>query len=266
MGSWSAVLHAEKGCAMRSKLGWGFVGAALMVGMLPSPIYAQEEGGAPTLTVVGLRYTDAQGNETSHFAQGEEAQAFLRLLNSGTEPVTGITGTLEFGRGFVEGGTDLSGGISWPDLAPGESAENTEPFRFRWGEANDDPDFHSCGMFLDGLDVAPEEVVDEPIEDEFELQDPASDPSDSAAPIPPASLVFLISTEQGDFTHHAFAGFVCAAGFSPEDGAGDDLDRPKVLATTGASQPLVALLGAGFLVAGGALRRRARIAPALQRR
>lgn len=264
MGSWSAVLHAAKGCAMRSKLGWGFVGGVVLVQVLLVPAHAQEE--QPTLEVAGIRLSDEAGIGNGLFRIDEPIDLHLDLQNAGDATVTGITGELSTTRAEV-----LTGTSAWPDIAPGATEANDPAFTVQF----DDPfpgvdDGGECFVAFDGLDVVEEEIDNSEEANEAELPDPESGPSDPSEPVekfPPGTLTFTIDSDQGSLVHEvAFQQACVLSAFGVPEAAAPGGGPRARLATTGASQPLVALLGAGFLVAGGALRRRARIAPALERR
>jgi hypothetical protein len=226
------------------RIGGAISAAALMVGLLPPTASAQT--GSFALEVASGRFTDAAGEPNDLFEQGTPVHATLTLRNTGEVAATGVTGTLTFERGRV-----ITGTASWPDIAPGEQAANAEPFVFSWTEGRGAPD-PDCFLIVDEHEVDADQIVNDPEANDAILNDPSTDPSDQIRPIPPGSIMFHITADQGTLDHVIPFVAVCAAITTPGS-------RRERLPTTGA-QPVVGLLGFVFIVAGGFLRRRARIA------
>jgi len=235
---------------MGRRVGVVFALVVLAQGVMGGAL-AQEEVAA-SLAVVDVQFVDSDGNADERlFSFGEAVQASLTLRNTGDVTVTGIAGTLDFPRATV-----LAGSSTWPDIEPGGTAVNTTPFEFSYGEASTG----DCFVVFEGLDVGEEEVVDDPSANQVVANDPDTDPSEPFEDIPPGSLTWTITSDQGTVEYWIPFGAICSvATMANGDGGGESTvkdARITRLARTGSTPAQVALVGVGLVLSGLVLRRR----------
>jgi len=191
----------------------------------------------PRFFVRAIRFRGGNGDPIAD--PGERLEVFVRLENEGHDVATGIRGTLEVQSADLD---VIEGSASWPDITPGQAAENKDPFVIQLSQ--EAPRRAVCGTPIVGATPTASAIPPTPTSTERSL------PSIAKSPGSPAAVGFdaIVRVHTGDHILNAnfSSGYPC---FSEIGSALATNDTSPVPAPSSRIPVFLIVVGIGVAVA-----------------